>query len=52
MGTAIVGFRSYHYKMKADTKEMSLTGLVSRANAITLYLNSGFDKERIAFGIW
>jgi hypothetical protein len=45
-GTAIVGFGSYHYKYESGHEgDAPLTGLASRANAITLYLNSGFDKR-------
>lgn len=45
-GTAIVGFGSYHYKYESGHEgDAPLTGLASRANAITLYLSSGFDKR-------
>ncbi|HYV93435.1 MAG TPA: DUF1801 domain-containing protein [Chitinophagales bacterium] len=45
-GTAIVGFGSYHYKYESGREgDAPLAGIASRANAITLYLGSGFDKR-------
>ncbi|MGA0556961.1 DUF1801 domain-containing protein [Larkinella sp. VNQ87] len=45
-GTSIVGFGSYHYKYESGHEgDAPLTGLSSRANAITLYLGSNFDQR-------
>ncbi|CAN5264492.1 hypothetical protein BH11BAC6_BH11BAC6_13850 [soil metagenome] len=45
-GTSIVGFGSYHYKYESGREgDAPLTGLASRANAITLYLGSNFDER-------
>lgn len=45
-GTSIVGFGSYHYKYESGREgDAPLTGLASRANAITLYLGSNFSKR-------
>ena len=45
-GTAIVGFGSYHYKYESGREgDAPLTGIASRANAITLYVASNFDKR-------
>ena len=45
-GTAIVGFGSYHYKYESGREgDAPFTGLASRANAITLYLGSKFEKR-------
>lgn len=45
-GTAIVGFGSYHYKYESGREgDAPLAGLSARANAITLYLGSSFDKR-------
>lgn len=45
-GTSIVGFGSYHYKYESGREgDAPLTGIASRANAITLYLGSSFDKR-------
>ena len=45
-GTSIVGFGSYHYKYDSGREgDAPLAGLASRANAITLYLGSTFDKR-------
>ena len=45
-GTAIVGFGTYHYKYDSGREgDAALTGLAARANAITLYLGSEFDKR-------
>jgi hypothetical protein len=45
-GTSIVGFGSYHYKYESGREgDAPLTGIASRANAITLYLGSEFDKR-------
>ncbi len=45
-GTAIVGFGTYHYKYESGREgDAALAGLASRANAITLYLGSSFDKR-------
>ncbi|MGB8190334.1 MAG: DUF1801 domain-containing protein [Chitinophagaceae bacterium] len=53
-GTGIVGFGSYHYKYESGHEGTApLTGLASRANAITLYLSANFDgrdKMLSAFG--
>jgi hypothetical protein len=45
-GPAIVGFGSYHYVYDSGREgDAPLTGLAARANAITLYLSSEFDKR-------
>jgi len=45
-GAAIVGFGSYHYKYESGREgDAPLAGLASRANAITFYLGSEFDKR-------
>ena len=45
-GTSIVGFGSYHYKYESGREgDAPLLGIASRANAITLYLTSNFDKR-------
>ena len=45
-GTSIVGFGSYHYKYESGREgDAPLFGIASRANAITLYLTSDFDKR-------
>jgi len=45
-GTSIVGFGSYHYKYESGREgNAPLAGIASRANAITLYLGSIFDKK-------
>lgn len=45
-GSSIVGFGSYHYKYESGREgDAPLTGIASRANAITLYLGSAFDKR-------
>lgn len=45
-GTAIVGFGSYHYIYDSGREgDAPLTGMASRANAITLYLCSTFDDR-------
>ncbi len=45
-GTSIVGFGVYHYKYESGREgEAPLAGMASRANAITLYLGSNFDKR-------
>src|SRR5437764_11586266 len=45
-GTSIVGFGSYHYKYESGREgNAPLSGISSRANAITLYLSSNFDKR-------
>ncbi|MFI5218556.1 MAG: DUF1801 domain-containing protein [Bacteroidia bacterium] len=45
-GTSIVGFGSYHYKYESGREgDAPLAGMASRANAITLYLGSDFDKS-------
>lgn len=45
-GTSIVGFGSYHYKYASGREgDAPLTGIASRANAITLYLGSDFSKK-------
>jgi hypothetical protein len=45
-GTSIVGFGSYHYKYESGREgDAPLAGISSRANAITLYLGSNFDKR-------
>ena len=45
-GTAIVGFGSYHYKYESGREgDAPLTGLAARANSITLYLGSEFEKR-------
>ena len=43
--TSIVGFGIYHYKYESGREgNAPLTGIASRANEITLYLSSNFDK--------
>ncbi len=45
-GTSIVGFGSYHYKYESGREgDAPLAGMASRANAITLYIGSEFDKK-------
>ena len=45
-GTAIVGFGSYHYIYESGREgDAPIVGFASRANAITLYLGSGFEKR-------
>ena len=45
-GPAIVGFGIYHYKYESGREgNAPLAGIASRANAITLYLSSRFDKR-------
>jgi len=45
-GTSIVGFGSYHYKYESGREgDAPLTGIASRANSITLYLGTEFDKK-------
>ena len=45
-GTSIVGFGMYHYKYESGREGTApLTGIASRANAITLYLSSNFDRR-------
>lgn len=45
-GPAIVGFGSYSYKYESGREGTApLAGLAARANAITLYLGSEFDKR-------
>lgn len=45
-GPAIVGFGTYHYKYESGREgDAPLTGLASRANSITLYLGTNFEKR-------
>lgn len=45
-GTAIVGFGSYHYKYDSGREgDAPLFGMAARANAITLYMGSEFEKK-------
>jgi hypothetical protein len=45
-GPSIVGFGSYHYKYESGREgDAPLAGIASRANAITFYLGSEFDKK-------
>jgi len=45
-GTSIVGFGIYHYKYESGHEGSApLAALASRANAITLYFGSKFDKR-------
>jgi Domain of unknown function (DU1801) len=45
-GTSIVGFGLYHYKYESGHEgDAPLAGFASRANAITLYLGSDFEKR-------
>lgn len=45
-GPSIVGFGSYHYKYESGREgDAPLFGLSSRANSITLYLGSDFNKR-------
>lgn len=47
-GAAIVGFGSYHYKYESGREgDAPLTGLSSRANAITFYLGSFEQKNEL-----
>ena len=48
-GPAIIGFGSYHYKYESGHEgDAPLAGLSSRANAITLYLDSIFeDRDKL-----
>ena len=49
-GPAIVGFGSYHYKYESGREgDAPLTALASRANSITLYLGTKFDKSEELF---
>jgi len=46
-GTSIVGFGSYHYKYESGREgDAPLAGIAPRANTITLYLGSTFDKRQ------
>ena len=46
-GTSIVGFGIYHYKYESGREgNAPLTGIASRANAITLYLSSNLDENK------
>ena len=45
-GASIVGFGIYHYRYESGHEGSApLTGIASRANAITLYLGSSFDNR-------
>jgi hypothetical protein len=45
-GTSIVGFGRYHYIYESRREgEAPLAGMAARANAITLYLSSEFDRR-------
>ena len=45
-GPAIVGFGSYHYKYDSGHEgDAPLFGFSPRANAITLYLSTGFSRR-------
>lgn len=45
-GTAIVGFGSYHYIYESGREgDSPLAGLAARANAITIYIGSEFEKR-------
>lgn len=45
-GTAIVGFGSYHYKYESGREgDAPLAGVAARANALTLYIGSNFEKK-------
>ena len=45
-GPAIVGFGTYHYIYESGREgDAPLAGMSSRANAITLYLGSKFEKR-------
>lgn len=45
-GTSIVGFGSYHYKYDSGREgDAPLAGVSARANSITFYLGSSFDKK-------
>jgi uncharacterized protein DUF1801 len=45
-GPGIVGFGSYHYKYDSGREgDAPLAGMASRANAITLYMGSDFEKR-------
>jgi Domain of unknown function (DU1801). len=45
-GTAIVGFGSYHYKYDSGREgDAPLLGIAARANAITFYMGSDFEKR-------
>ncbi|MFN8356160.1 MAG: DUF1801 domain-containing protein [Spirosomataceae bacterium] len=50
-GTSIVGFGSYAYKYESGHEGTApLVGLSSRANAITLYLSTGFEDREALLG--
>lgn len=45
-GPAIVGFGSYHYKYESGREgDAPLVGFSPRANAITLYISTGFSRR-------
>jgi len=45
-GPAIVGFGSYHYKYESGREgDAPLVGFSPRANAITLYISTGFSQR-------
>jgi hypothetical protein len=45
-GASIIGFGSYHYQYESGREgDAPLVALSPRANAITLYLGSSFDKR-------
>ena len=45
-GPSIVGFGSYHYKYESGREgDAPLAGISPRANSITFYLGSNFDKR-------
>lgn len=46
-GTSIVGFGSYHYKGAGGREgDWMLTGFSPRKQALTVYLNHGFDAHK------
>ena len=46
-GTSIVGFGSYHYKGASGREgDWMLTGFSPRKQALTVYLNHGFDAHK------
>jgi hypothetical protein len=50
-GSSIVGFGDYHYKYESGREgEWFLTGFAPRKNALTLYINGGFDEYNSLLG--
>lgn len=50
-GSAIIGFGQYHYKYDSGQEgDMALTGFSPRAQALTIYISTGFDEYAEASG--